>query len=330
MPIHKPTRILIICAAFLLCLVLCRCDRAATNTTGQQAPSNDSSDSKGFSIPFELSRNKVILPVRISDSRELRIILDTGMPFEGLLVYNVDLRDSLDLRDAIDVQVPGAGKGPPATAVMADSVSFSVGEVDFTNQKVIILQNDVMKGFPTDGVTGYSLLGNYVVEIDYDGMVVRLHENSDPIVDSSWGWIPLTFRNNRKIPWLEAEISIRGEDRIPVSLYIDLASSDALELLMREGMKFGLPEGLEDCYLGRGLSGDIYGKKGRIASLIIGSFELENIVTAFAPAHVRSKQEGADGIVGNDALRRFNVIFDYQRLRLYMKPNSYFSEPFHP
>jgi len=243
-------------------------------------------------------------------------------------VYNVDLRDSLNLPNVVDVEVPGAGEGPAATAIMAESVSFFIGDVEFSDQRIIVLQDNIMRGFPSDGVTGYSLFGNYAVEIDYDHMIIRLHENSDQLVDSSWAWIPLTFRNNKQIPWIEAVISIKGEARTAVSLYIDLASSDALELLIRERMKFALPERLEDCYLGTGLSGDIYVKKGRIASLILGSVDLEDVVMAFAPAHARSKQEGADGIIGGDALRRFNVIFDYKKLRLYMKPNSYFSEPF--
>jgi hypothetical protein len=60
----------------------------------------------------------------------------------------------------------------------------------------------------------------------------------------------------------------------------------------------------------------------------IGPFRLENVVTAFPPAEVRSKQEGADGIIGNDLMRRFNVIFDYGNKRLYLKPNRHFDTPF--
>ena len=115
---------------------------------------------------------------------------------------------------------------------------------------------------------------------------------------------------------------------IPVSLYIDLASSEALELLTRDSMIYTLPQGLEDYYLGRGLSGDIYGQKGRISALKIGSHYLKDVLTAFAPAEIRSKQAGADGVLGNNAMRRFNLIFDYKNARLYIKANTYFTEPF--
>jgi hypothetical protein len=282
---------------------------------------------KKHEVPFTLSRNKIILPVKVGDSRELRIILDTGMHFEGLLVYNPDLQDSITVEHAIEVLVPGAGADSASRAIMTDSGSFHVGNVGFINQRIIILQNEMMRGFPSDGVTGYSLFGNYIVEVDYDKMLITLHESEKVEVDSSWEWLPVTFKDNM-IPWIEAVINIKGDENIPVSLYIDAASSDALELLIKPEMKFHLPEKLEDYYLGRGLSGDIYGHKGRISSLQLGSFSLEDVVTAFAPAEVRSKQEGADGIIGNDALRRFNVIFDYTSAKLYLKPNSFFSEPF--
>ena len=86
--------------------------------------------------------------------------------------------------------------------------------------------------------------------------------------DPPEGWqpIPLTFKDN-KIPWVESAISIEGDVEIPVSTYIDLASREAVELLIRDGMKYELPGNLEPYYLGRGLSGDITGHKGRIASL---------------------------------------------------------------
>lgn len=282
---------------------------------------------KKLEIPFRLSRNKIILPAKVGDSRELQVILDTGMHFEGLLVYNTDLQDSITVENAIEVLVPGAGADSASRAIMTDSGSFHVGNVEFINQRIIILQNDMMKGFLSDGVTGYSLFGNYIVEVDYDKMLITLHESEKVEVDSFWEWLPLTFKDN-KIPWIEAVVNIKGDEEVPVSLYVDGASSESLELLIKTEMKFHLPEKLEDSYLGRGLSGDIYGHKGRISSLKLGSFYLEDVVTAFAPAEIRSKQEGADGIIGNDALRRFNLIFDYKNAKLYLKPNSFFSKPF--
>jgi hypothetical protein len=298
----------------LLCIVSC--------TPDSQTPPAKSSTA--IHIPFELQRNKIILPVTVGDSRVLKVILDTGMSFEGLLIYE---DEGISLENGIEVLVPGAGADEPSTALMAESALFHIGDVECTNQRIIVLKSETMKGFPSDGVTGYSLFGNYIVEVDYDRSLIVLHQEEKVNVDTSWHTLALTFKDNR-IPWIEATINTTGEQEVPVSLYIDLASSEALELLVREHMAFELPDNLEDSYLGRGLSGDIYGQTGKITSLKLASFELTDVLTAFAPAEVRSKQEGADGILGNNALRRFNCIYDYENLKLYIKPNFFYSEPF--
>lgn len=115
-------------------------------------------------------------------------------------------------------------------------------------------------------------------------------------------------------------VAVNDEQPVELSMYIDFASGDTVELLEKSDMKFSLPEKTEKAYLGTGLSGDIYGKKGRISKLIIGPYELDDIEAAFAPARVRSKQDNADGIIGSGCLSRFNVIFDYKKRRLLLKP----------
>ncbi len=294
-------------------------------TCKSDAPTTTSSAADRIEIPFKLINNVIILPVRLGDSREFKVILDTGMHFEGLLLYNIDPEDSVALEKPVQVLAPGAGGDEPSTALMADSMSFFVGRLECKNQKIIVVQNDRMEGFSSEGVTGYSLFGNYAVEIDYDNMIIALYE--PPLkVDSSWQAVPMTFKTNN-IPWIEGAVNINGAEEIPVSLYIDLASGDALELLVKEDMKFHLPDNLEDAYLGTGLSGDIHGQSGRIASLKLGFFHLNDVTTSFAPAEIRSKQDNADGILGNNSLRRFNIIFDYKGKALYLKPNSHFNEP---
>ncbi len=296
-------------------------------STGAPPAAKTVSGATGARIPFRLERNKVILPVRVGSSRVLRVLLDSGMHFDGLLVYNRALGDSLGIDDFMDIRVGGAGSGDASNAVMADSIAFSIGGAVLENQRIIVLESDLFDDFPSDGVSGYSLFGHYAVEIDYDSLIITLHDPDSLSVDGAWESIPLTFRGNM-IPWVDAAVSMRGGDETAVSLYIDLASGEAVEMLIRDGMRYDLPPGLEEVYLGRGLSGDVTGYRGRISSLRLGPYVLRDVVAAFADARVRSKQPGADGVLANNALRRFNLIFDYANERLYLRPNDHFTEPF--
>ena len=282
-----------------------------------ESPSVAAETDRPVEIPFALTRGKIILPVTVGRSRPLDVVLDTGMTFEGLLLYK-DLGDELDLGNTIDIQVGGAGGGRPSTGVMAESVSFFVGTVACSNQRIVVLRDSPMSEVRGDGVTGYSLFGRHAVEIDYPRRTIRLHRPRSPAPDSSWTAIPLRFKDNT-IPWLDATVSITGEESVPLSVYVDLAASETVELLIRDGMKFALPGETRESYLGTGLSGDIHGRVGRIAALAIGPFVLRDVSASFVDAGVRSKQPDADGILGNGAFERFHVIFDYASKHLYMK-----------
>jgi len=287
---------------------------------------NDNGE-KDRQIPFDLLWSKIILPIRVNDSRELSIILDTGMPSPGLLLFDKDFSDELQLSGTEKFRIHGAGTGQVSYALKVESAKLSLSGVDFENQEVRILQNDAMRGSPTDGVIGGTLFGSHVVKIDYDKKIITLLDPSMFVADPTWETVDLTFNENQ-IPFIEASVSITGDEEIDVSLYIDLASSEALELLVKQEMKFKLPNNLPSKYIGKGLDGHIVGQYGRVSRLKIGSFVLHDVSTAFPKSEVRSRQQEADGILCNDALRRFNLIFDYGREKLYIIPNSHFPEPF--
>lgn len=289
--------------------------------------SSQNNPAKTDQIPFKLINNKTIIPVKVGDSRELKIILDSGMGWDGLLIMNPALKDSIKLINPQEANLGGAGSGNAQPAFFSDSMSFIINKTEFQNQRIVVLTSDHYKGFQNDGVIGYSLFGHYLIEIDYDNMTISLFPPGQKTIDRAWMEIPVTF-NERNIPCIGVNVSINGENPVTLNCYIDYASSESIELLMKPGQKFSLPEVTEEYYLGRGLSGDIYGKRGKIAKVVIGPYELKNISAAFAPAEVRSKQRGTDAVVANNLLRRFNLIFDYANKKFYIKPNSHFDAQF--
>lgn len=245
-------------------------------------------------IPFKLNGNRVIFPISVNNSKELKITLDTGMTFDGVYLFHKELSDKLSIKTPIKVRVGGAGSGEASYAIMADSLTLASAGMQFHNQKVVISQSEITQKFSTDGVAGYTLFGSYVVEIDYDSCFIKLYNPETFNPDTTWKKVKLTLKES--IPFLDAAITIKGEDSISVILYIDSAGDEVLELLIKKGMNFTLPDSLtNEKYLGSGLSGDIYGKIGNIASLKISSFELKNVPTTFPPAEVRSKQKGRMG-----------------------------------
>lgn len=290
-------------------------------------PQDQKANSKTDLIPFRLINSKTILPVKVGDSRELRIILDSGMGWDGLLIMNPGLRDSIKLINPQEANLGGAGSGNSQPALVSNSMNFIINKTEFQNQRIVVLSSDHYKGFKNDGVIGYSLFGHYLMEIDYDNLTISLYPPGQKTIDDSWTEIPVTF-NERNIPCIDLQVSIEGETAVALNCYIDYASSESIELLIKPGQKYSLPDSTEEYYLGRGLSGDIYGRRGKISKVVLGPYEIKNLSAAFAPAEVRSKQKGADAVVANNLLRRFNLIFDYSNKKFFIKPNTHFNGQF--
>jgi hypothetical protein len=290
-------------------------------------PQDQKANSKTDLIPFRLINSKTILPVKVGDSRELRIILDSGMSWDGLLIMNPGLRDSIKLINPQEANLGGAGSGNSQPALVSNSMNFIINKTEFQNQRIVVLSSDHYKGFKNDGVIGYSLFGHYLMEIDYDNLTISLYPPGQKTIDDSWTEIPVTF-NERNIPCIDLQVSIEGETPVALNCYIDYASSESIELLIKPGQKYSLPDSTEEYYLGRGLSGDIYGRRGKISKVVLGPYEIKNLSAAFAPAEVRSKQKGADAVVANNLLRRFNLIFDYSNKKFFIKPNTHFNGQF--
>jgi hypothetical protein len=141
------------------------------------------------------------------------------------------------MTDAIEVRVPGAGSGEASTAMMIESGTLTFGEVKVDSQRVIISASDHTQSFPTDGVIGWNLFGHYTVEIDYDLEVITLSDTGSVQVDSTWMSIPITLKKN--IPFLECRIEVVEGEINPMILYVDLASGDALELLVKDDQNPG-------------------------------------------------------------------------------------------
>lgn len=284
------------------------------------------SDNNALQVPFIQDRNKIIIPTAVNGLPAINLILDTGMRFDGIYLFHQDFIDQIDTAGAIEVRVGGAGAGEASTNLMIESATLGFGQITLDSQRVIISRSEHTQTFPTDGVIGWNLFGHYAVEIDYDQEIIYLHDTLNFQADSSWTKIPVIMKND--LPYVDAEIEVIPGEIVAIQLYIDLASGDALELLLSDHQKFSLPDVSEKEYLGTGLSGDIYGYRGYSQRLNLFSFDLRRVRTAFAPAEVRSRQDGAEGVLGNDAIRRFNIIFDYAHSCLYIKPNKNINLPF--
>lgn len=118
---------------------------------------------------------------------------------------------------------------------------------------------------------------------------------------------------------------------IDVKLLIDTGNSDSVWLFQNLSSQIKVPSKNFEDFLGKGFSGDIEGRRARIANFSFDRYNFRRPIVAFPDSSsIRNVRMVKDriGSVGGEILKRFSIVFDYKNELLYLKRNSRFNEPF--
>jgi hypothetical protein len=287
------------------------------------------------SVRFKLINNLIIIPVEINGV-EMSFLLDSGV--NKPIMFSLNSGDSLAIEQKERIQLRGLGSGESIQAVKARSDTFKINDILKLNLELyIILDQEINMstrlGVPSHGIIGYDVFKDFIVEINYSAEKIKFYnpEKYEYRKCRKCTDLPLTFRNNK--PYIDVSVAIEDnkEPDIPVKLLIDSGGSDALWLFEDEVKRINIPEKKFDDFLGRGLSGSIYGIRSRVKKFNMGKFTFKNAKVAFpdstAITYVKNFKE-RNGSIGGEILKRFKVIFDYGSKRIRLRKSKYFSAPF--
>jgi hypothetical protein len=117
-------------------------------------------------------------------------------------------------------------------------------------------------------------------------------------------------------------------------LLMDTGASHGLMLEPSSDPNIVVPANTVSTVIGRGLGGIITGKTGRIESLKLGSYTLNNVLANFPDPNsymdtLKSTFTFRHGSIGGEILSRFTVIFNFPQGKLYLKKNSEFKKKFY-
>jgi hypothetical protein len=141
--------------------------------------------------------------------------------------------------------------------------------------------------------------------------------------------LPLDIDNNK--PYIHTSIVMEDLTEVPVRLLVDTGASDALWLAEKSDDRIKIPERRMDSFLGRGLSGDLFGTKGRIDAIWVGPLVLPKPIVAFPEDELILQLISANdrnGTLGAEILRRFVVTIDYRNSRLTLTRTPLVKEAF--
>ncbi len=201
---------------------------------------------------------------------------------------------------------------------------ISVHNLDFHINDYDILTS--VYGERVDGIIGYSFFNRYIVKINYDSSKVYVYSKGQMKYPRG-GYLLKPLLANLLIQ----SASIRDENNVNSRFFFDTGAGlclmfstefaeDSSIIPKRRKRVFTQVEGLG-------------GKKQMILTTTrefkLGPYKFKHVPTyIFDDEFNITSYPYLGGIIGNDLLRRFNVILNYEKRDIYITPNSHYREDF--
>ena len=214
---------------------------------------------------------------------------------------------------------------------------LEIGDLVDSNHEIYIILDQEFNfssqvGIPVNGIIGYNFFKKHIVEINYDRKKVIVYDHDyKKICNRLQKFVKDSIIVEEKKPYLVTNIE-SDNIIVPSKLLVDTGNSDAIWIFANKTDKIKLPEKNVEDYLGRGFSGNVYGKRARINSFEFGKKVFKFPLVTFPDStSIKSVNfvPNRVGSVGSEVISRFTVIFDYLCGKIYTKPNSKINEPFH-
>ena len=286
-------------------------------------------------VRFELVNNLIIVPVEINGAK-LSFILDSGV--KKPILFNLSNHDSIQLNNVSEITIQGLGTGEPIKALSSRGNEFKIDGIVNSEQQVYVLIDKSMNfspnlGRPVHGIIGYDLFRDFVVSVNYDANSLRFYDHEhfqNRRHNKKEETLPLSVIDGKA--YVNGTVITEDDREVPVKMLVDTGSGDAIWLFKNLEKGLGIPKKNFDEFLGKGLSGNIFGKRTKIKELRIGSFTLEDVKAAFPDmdSYGTVKNLGdRNGSLGGEILKRFDIVFDYANSEITLRKNGNFNTPFH-
>lgn len=288
---------------------------------------------KKIVVPVEIISNMVILPLQVN-GLELSFLLDTGV--KSNIIFNAGSHDDVYLNHTSTIYLTGAGSGEPVEALKSEHNILNIGEASAVNQNLYFITDAERNfsprlGLEVNGIIGYELLKDLIVQVDYKRSKVILHDPETYKYKNCNSCATMDLSLSQGKPYVKLNVSQDGEALSEVKLLLDSGSGDAVWLFpeSHEELTVGVPN--FDDILGLGITGDVTGKRAKLPVLKIDDLKINDVTVAYPDTtsiKYLTMDDNRNGSLGGEVLRRFDVVYDYQNKKVTLKKNSFFKEPF--
>ena len=278
--------------------------------------------------PFLYGSKCVQVKVSINGAAPADFILDTGA---SLSVLDKDFASHLNLKAEGSSSVQGIADSGEMQFARVGSIALAAPDgasAALNDFRVALL--DLSEGAEVvlwrrpAGILGADFLGRFVVDLDYDSLMVALYDPASFQYRGGGAGIPFELHQGLPVVDMTLDGKCSGKFLVDVgnSFHFVVHGSS-----VRACQLFGTKMRPEVEVVGGGVGGGFISTLCRLDSLRIGPYACMQPVAALA-LHTQGGVGSKDlaGNIGNSVLERFRCTFDYGHKILYLEPGRRFTQ----
>lgn len=278
-------------------------------------------------IPFNiLTGGVIIVKARLDEFGDtLNFVFDTGSG--GISLDSVTCRE-LNLKTVVSDKIVRGIAG-------VKNVEFTYGHtlhlpgLDVKNLDFHINDYELLTsayGIRIDGIMGYSFLRRYIAMVDYDTLSMRIftpgrlkYPRGGYVLKPQFSTLPMQ------------QVNIRDNTTVNGKFYFDTGAGLCMLLnddMVQDSSLFKRKRKLYPTQA-EGLGGKKQVYISTVTEVKLGPYRFRNTpVYVFHDEFNVTMYPTLGGLIGNDILRRFNVILNYPAQEIFIKPNRHYTDSF--
>ena len=279
-------------------------------------------------ITFDYS-NHLYFEVVLRDSVPAKMIFDTGNT--NILIDNKLFKEYFAPSPTLQrVVIQGTGNSLEAAYRDTSDWAYRIGEYSHTEQGATIMDLQKILGNEADGMFGMEFMRGRKVEFNYADEYMRILTSEEQPAEG-YTCVKCKWLDNRGARMV-MPISLKINDNVSFdgNFLVDIGSSGSISLNSSLVAKLKLNRVLTDVkkkiYDTGGVGGSRTDYLFVAKDISVAGYEIKDVVTDFSGnTQGMMANDSFDGLVGNAFFERFDVIFDFAKCEIWLRPNSNFN-----
>ena len=275
-------------------------------------------------IPFAIAGDgRIYVTAFVNGSDSLRFLVDTGASSIVLNTNSPKLKGLIHNGGTISI----LGTTGEKNYSSSDDNSIQIGSIRYEKAHCVNIPYSTEYW---DGIWGLNGLAAYNIEINYDDFKIYCYPKGNLSVNSPNVSFPFVYKYG--VPFVKLPVRLNGK-RYKLLLEVDTGSDRVIDLNTPFVNKHNLLETKKPFAVSLVTSSD--GGIGELKDVYfdevtVGPYIMPKVAGAFSTltSGMLSKED-IDGMIGNNFLKRFNMLIDFKNNKVYLQPNDFYYSPFY-